>query len=155
MTPARVMAIPTSAEVETYAVSIGFKIDGGYFVDYWEQRGWFVKPGIPMRSWQATVRNWQRMENAKAGGSMAPSQHKCEADARREEAASRRMQVVAEAASRIRAMMSWLKSGDPCPWSKDPQAEIDDEVAKIRDHYGERGVSDLREKVKELGRKTP
>ena len=43
----------------------------------------------------------------------------------------------------------------PCPWSRDPQGEIDADVAKIRDHYGPDGVDELRKVVKELENKKP
>ena len=154
MSAARIMPIPSAHEVEAYAASIGFKVNGGYFVDYWEQRGWMVKPGIPMRSWQATIRNWQRMEAAKAGGASFQAQANPAEERRREEAA-RRAGVIAEAAGRVRALRSWILSGDKCPWSSDPQGEIDDEVAKIRDHYGPIGVDELRKAVKEQEAKTP
>ena len=154
MTAARAMEIPTAAEVADYAASIGFKLDGDYFCDYWAARGWYVKPGIPMRDWRAAVHNWKRMDAARVSGA-APLPPTSEAEIRRLEAEKRRADVIGEAAGRIRAMMSWLKSGKPCPWAKDPQAEIDAEVAKIRDHYGPKGVTDLREKVKELGRNKP
>lgn len=154
MSAARTMPIPTPAEVAEYAAGIGFKLDGGYFIDYWAARGWFVKPGIPMRDWRAAVRNWKRMDVSRSCGGMDPVRAD-PAEARRKEAAERRRQVIEETAGRIRAMMSWIKSGEKCPWSSDPQGEIDDEVAKIKDHYGPQGVADLREKVKELGRKYP
>lgn len=153
MSAKRVMDIPSSSEVAAYADSIGFKLDGGYFCDYWAQRGWFVKPGIPMRDWRAAVRNWARMDKAKACGATP-----AKSDPRenlRLEAARRRAEVIVEAAGRIRAMMSWLKSGSTCPWASDPQGEIDDEVAKIKDNYGPDGVAELRKVVKELGRKKP
>lgn len=141
------MVRPAPAEVEAYAESIGFKVDGGYFVDYWEQRGWFVKPGIPMRSWQATIRNWQRMEKAKSGGSSGPQPVRTEAEIIKADAAKRRAQVIAEAAERIVAMRSWIRAKTACPWCKDPQAEIDADKAKIRDHYGDSGVAELRAAV--------
>ena len=63
--------------------------------------------------------------------------------------------MIAEAAGRIRAMMSWIRAKKPCPWSRDPQGEIDADVAKIRDHYGPDGVDELRKVVKELENKKP
>ena len=155
MSAARIMAIPTAYEVETYATQIGFKVNGGYFVDYWEQRGWMVKPGIPMRSWQATIRNWQRMEQAKQAGISVPAQPQSPEQARRQEAAQRRAEVIQEAAGRICAMRSWVRAKKPCPWSSDPQGEIDADVAKIRDHYGPDGVADLRKAVNTLEEKKP
>jgi hypothetical protein len=155
VTAARIMPIPTSAEVEAYAESIGFKVDGGYFCDYWEQRGWFVKPGIPMRSWQATLRNWQRLEKAKGAGAGGFPPKTNPAEERKLEAARRRAEVIVEAAGRIRAMRSWLKSGQACPWASDPQGEIEADVAKIRDHYGPAGVDELRKVVRGLEGKKP
>jgi hypothetical protein len=149
------MPRPTPAEVEAYAASIGFKVDGGYFVDYWEQRGWFVKPGIPMRSWQATIRNWQRMEKAKSGGSAALQPVRTEAEIRRAEADKRQAAVIEEAAQRCVAMRSWIRSGKSCPWSKDPQAEVDAEKHKIFDHYGQKGADALRDAVRRLEEKKP
>ncbi len=50
MSPPRSIVIPTPEQVSEYAAGIGFKLDGGYFCDYWESRGWMVRPGILMRS---------------------------------------------------------------------------------------------------------
>ena len=149
------MPRPAPADVEAYAESIGFKVDGGYFVDYWEQRGWFVKPGIPMRSWQATIRNWQRMEKAKAGGTAAMQPQRSPAEIRMDEIAQRRAKVIEEAAERCVAMRSWIKAKKPCPWSKNPQAEVDAEKDKIFDHYGQKGADDLRAAVRRLEDKQP
>lgn len=146
------MQRPTPAEVAAYAAGIGFgKLDGEYFCDYWTARGWFVKPGIPMSDWRATVRNWKRMDEARKTGA-APAPAETPAAERRRHADERRAAVILDHAERIVAMMSWLKSQTPCPFSTDPQGVIDDDVAKIRDHYGPKGVEDLRAKVKELRR---
>lgn len=146
MSAAPAMKRPTPEEVEAYAASIGFKVDGGYFVDYWEQRGWFVRPGIPMRSWTAAVRNWQRMDRQRAAGQPQAAARN-PADALRAEAAARRLQVIREAADRIVAMRSWLREKKECPWVADPQGEIEDEKAKILDHYGPKGLDDLKAAV--------
>lgn len=145
------MEIPAPAEVAAYAASIGFKLDGGYFVDYWAERGWYVKPGLLMRDWKATVRNWKRMDEARKSGA-APAPAETPAAERKRYESERRAAVILDHAERIVAMMSWLKSQTPCPFSTDPQGVIDDDVAKIRDHYGHKGVEDLRAKVRELRR---
>lgn len=51
---------PAPEEVEEYARSIGFALDGGRFCDYYESRGWKYKGNVAMRDWKAAVRNWKR-----------------------------------------------------------------------------------------------
>ena len=61
---------PTAAEVSAYVKEIGGHIDPDRFVDYYEARGWELKPGQKMKSWKAEVRNWERREgNGRAGRS--------------------------------------------------------------------------------------
>lgn len=64
------MIKPTPEQVEEYAKSIGFKIDGEHFCDFYEMRGWVVAPRTPMSNWKAAVRTWKRNEQkwAKANG---------------------------------------------------------------------------------------
>lgn len=150
MAAVRSIQPPSPDEVAAYAASIGFTLDGGYFVDYWETRGWMVRPGIPMRSWQAAVRNWKRMDDARNGGStmrLSPAEEK------KREANARRLRVIEEAAGRIIALRSWLEDGDTCPYSKTPKEDIEREKDKIRDHFGPQGIEDLRKAVVELKRK--
>jgi len=52
-------------------------------------------------------------------------------------------------------MRSWIKAKMPCPWSQDPQAEVDAEKDKIFDHYGQKGADDLRAAVARLEGKQP
>lgn len=49
---------PTSQEVEDYAKSIDFEIDGEYFVNYYDAIGWVVGKK-PMKDWKAVVRTWK------------------------------------------------------------------------------------------------
>ncbi len=149
--PPRVMPVPSAQEVAAYAASIGFKLDADYFLDYWEARGWMMKSGVPMRSWQATVRNWARMEKARLAGT-APEPQKSPADLRREEAAQRRAEVIEEHAGRIVALRSWLEEGKECPFSSNPQEDIDRIKDKIRDQYGPKGFEDLRAAVIKIKR---
>ena len=47
-------------EVTDYAKSIDFELDGSYFVDYQEARGWKLKGGQVIKDWKACVRTWKR-----------------------------------------------------------------------------------------------
>lgn len=49
---------PTAGEVTEYAESIGFKLDGRQFVDFYEAKGWMVGKN-KMRDWRAAVRTWK------------------------------------------------------------------------------------------------
>jgi len=55
---------PNPQQVQEYAQSIGFRIDGQQFVDYYEARGWKYKGGVSMKNWQAAVRTWKRQGDA-------------------------------------------------------------------------------------------
>lgn len=138
------MKRPTPDEVSAYAKSVGFKLDGGYFVDYWEARGWLIKPGMPMRSWQATVRNWRRMEIARNNGRVPITP----AEERKRDADERRMKVIRESAGRIAALQSWMRVEGPCPYSSDLSGDIEREKIKIADLYGDKGIAILREEIK-------
>lgn len=51
---------PTREQVEAYCMQQGIHtVDASRFVDYYEANGWHVGTH-PMRSWQATIRNWAR-----------------------------------------------------------------------------------------------
>lgn len=51
---------PTIEEVRAYCKERQNGIDADYFFDYYEANGWKVGGKAPMKSWQATVRNWER-----------------------------------------------------------------------------------------------
>ena len=53
---------PTPKEVNDYAKEIDFKLDGDYFCDWNEARGWLISKN-PMKDWKAAIRTWKR--NAK------------------------------------------------------------------------------------------
>lgn len=55
----RTFIIPTASEVSSYGKEIGFLIDGEYFCDHYEARGWKLTSGI-MKDWKAAVRTWKR-----------------------------------------------------------------------------------------------
>jgi len=50
---------PTPEEATEYAKSIGFKLDGNHFVDYYAARGWELGKGRKMKDWKACVRTWK------------------------------------------------------------------------------------------------
>jgi hypothetical protein len=50
---------PSSQEVEIYAASIGYALDGQAWCDSYAAKGWMVGKA-KMKNWQAAVRNWKR-----------------------------------------------------------------------------------------------
>lgn len=50
---------PTVEEVKEFCLERGNQVDAEYFVNYYEARGWKLK-GVPMKSWKASVRTWER-----------------------------------------------------------------------------------------------
>lgn len=54
---------PAPEQVQAYAQSIGYTLDGQSFCDYYESRGWMIGKS-KMRNWQAAVRTWQRNQNS-------------------------------------------------------------------------------------------
>lgn len=50
---------PTPKEVEDYALSRGFPLDGEEFCDFYASKGWVVGKS-PMKDWRAAVRTWER-----------------------------------------------------------------------------------------------
>ena len=58
---------PTPAEVEEYARTIVYPtLDGEAFCDFYESKGWVVGKS-PMKSWEACVRTWRRMDRKRHG----------------------------------------------------------------------------------------
>jgi hypothetical protein len=62
---AKKFAKPGPEEVRSYAVSIGYHLNGEKFCDYYESKGWLIGKA-PMKDWQAAVRTWKR--NGYEGG---------------------------------------------------------------------------------------
>jgi len=50
---------PNPLEVSSYAKEIDFVLDGEYFCDHYEARGWKLN-NITMKDWKAAVRTWKR-----------------------------------------------------------------------------------------------
>jgi len=57
---------PTSSEVAEYAKTIDYLLDGEYFCDFYEARGWAVGRSL-MRDWRAAVRTWKQREGSQNG----------------------------------------------------------------------------------------
>jgi hypothetical protein len=56
-----VFSKPTAEEVSSYGQSIDFTLDGAYFLDYYDARGWKIK-GSPIKDWKACVRTWKKTQ---------------------------------------------------------------------------------------------
>ena len=50
---------PTPKEVEEYAKTIDFEIDGAYFVAYYEAAGW-MRGKTPIKNWKMAVVTWKK-----------------------------------------------------------------------------------------------
>lgn len=57
---------PTPQEVEEYAHSIDYNIDGEQFCDFYTSKGWTVGRSA-MKDWRACVRTWKRMDMKRHG----------------------------------------------------------------------------------------
>lgn len=53
----------SAAEVIEYCRSRGNTIDGQYFFDRMEARGWTFKDGKPVKDWKACIRTWEKFES--------------------------------------------------------------------------------------------
>ena len=62
---------PTPDEVNDYCLSMGYRVDGEQFVDFYAQKGWMVGKN-KMKDWRAAVRTWvhRRLED---GGNYQPA----------------------------------------------------------------------------------
>ncbi len=151
------MKRPTAAEVVEYASTIGFNLNGEYFVDYWEARGWVMKGGTPMKSWQATIRNWKRMDADRkaAGGPAGPAPSKSQAEIRREEAEARKQHIIEEYALRIATAESWLRVPvhKRPPFASNAEDEKAEAIAKCRSNFGQDSLPLLWEAVKKIQRR--
>ena len=139
---------PSVAEVAEYAAGIGYAIDAGHFVDYWEARGWEVRPRIKMKDWRAAVRNWRRQEKTWAVEKGAPGKpDAAEKDAHREEVA----QGVAK--QLLEEMLFWVRlSRQDDEEGRERHAEavakIAETAARARRLGGKRALEVLRARVR-------
>lgn len=57
---------PTPEQVEEYARTIDYTIDGEAFCDFYESKGYMIGKS-PMKCWKACVRTWKRMDAKRHG----------------------------------------------------------------------------------------
>lgn len=62
---------PSAQDVTAYGLTLGSKVDGSQFCDFYESKGWKIG-NAPMKSWQAAVRNWIRRDHENGNGVKAP-----------------------------------------------------------------------------------
>ena len=58
---------PTVGEVLAYCRERGNAVDPGRFVDFYASKGWKVG-SASMKDWRAAVRNWEREDRSRSGG---------------------------------------------------------------------------------------
>ena len=122
---------PTAAEAVEYAASIGFKLDGEAFVDYYDSVGWVVGAGRkPMKNWQAAIRTWKR--NQKTDGCLQST------DSER---------YMKEAVARTRKIQQYVRSGYDYE-STDPKVALRRYWVALRDKHGEKFIDELKERLK-------
>jgi hypothetical protein len=63
---------PTPSEVTEYAKSIGFTLNGQYFCDSYEKKGWMIGRS-PVKSWKACVKTWKHNDYGRGGFGAKPS----------------------------------------------------------------------------------
>lgn len=62
---AKRFAPPSLDEVKAYIIEKQYDIDGQYFIDFYESKGWMIGKN-KMKDWKATIRGWQA-RNRKGG----------------------------------------------------------------------------------------
>jgi hypothetical protein len=121
---------PSAAEAVEYAASIGFKLDGEAFVDYYDSVGWVVGAGRkPMKNWQAAIRTWKR--NQKADGTLQST------DSDR---------YMKEAISRIRTMQQYVRSNVPYQGGN-PKDAMRRYWRGLRDKHGPKFIDELKQRL--------
>lgn len=63
---------PTSQEVESYAKSIDFQIDGERFLAYYRKTGWKTNGGAKIVDWRSCVVTWKKGSDKKQPSQKAP-----------------------------------------------------------------------------------
>lgn len=63
---------PTVEEVRAYCQERGNDIDPQRFVDYYAATGWKRNGNVPVKDWQACVRNWERREKMSSQKAITP-----------------------------------------------------------------------------------
>lgn len=159
-TPRKAFAPPTAEEVAAYAREIGYaKLaeDPGRFTDYYETCGWRTNHG-PMKNWQATVRNWRRMDRDRGFAAPADAwKERVEEEERRKESEARMREVVGRYAREWLVADGWQRNPAPVPLGdtgrflrgpEDPAKEKRLIEIKTRDAFGPEGFAMLRECIR-------
>jgi hypothetical protein len=60
---------PTAAQVEAYAKTIGFDLNGNVFIDHYEVSGW-MRGKSPIKDWKACVRTWKSRQRENGGNNV-------------------------------------------------------------------------------------
>ncbi len=122
---------PTAAEATEYAASIGFKLDGEAFCDYYDSVGWVVGAGRkPMRDWKAAIRTWKR--NQKKDGCLQIT------DSDR---------YLKEAVAKTRKIQQYIRAGYDYE-STDPKVALRRYWVALRDKHGEKFIENLKLQLK-------
>jgi hypothetical protein len=134
---------PTPEQVTAYARSIGYRLDGGQFVDYYDQVGWVCGAAKkPMADWQAAVRLWKR--NAPPSMIFDPGREKYQAAMTQRRTDSAHLD---EKLKDLLAIRSWLGKGK-MPGHGDPAEEERRFLSATRDKLGPAFVTALLEKAR-------
>lgn len=139
---------PEPVAVTAYAASLGYKLDGEAFCDYYESKGWLVGKS-PMKCWQAAVRTWKR--NATSAQLFNPSAEGARARvAKREQLADEEERYLKEQGEAFMALKSWRGAKDS------PYGDIEEKISRFlsgcRDKFGAAFVAKL---LETYGRRTP
>ncbi len=62
---------PTVEDVRQYCQERKNGIDPEHFIDYYQTRGWYLKPGQRMKDWKACIRTWERNQKGVRNGTSA------------------------------------------------------------------------------------
>lgn len=132
---------PTPDEATAYAATIGFKLDGEEFCDFYQAKGWKVGT-TPMADWRAAIRTWKRRNKNNPAFMIQPSRQDD-----RSRLAAIDQKYVEEYAERIAALRSWR--GKPnCPLGDVADAERR-LLSKIRDTHGQQLLAQVLARCKE------
>ena len=139
---------PDPQAVTSYAASLGYKLDGEAFCDYYESKGWLVGKS-PMKCWQAAVRTWKR--NATSVQLFNPAAENARARAaKKEQLVDEEERYLKEKGEELMALKSWRGAKDS-PWG-DIEEKISRHLSACRDKFGAAFVAKL---LETYGRRTP
>jgi hypothetical protein len=136
---------PTPQEVTEYAASIGFKIDGDYFCNSYQAKGWIYSGTTPLRDWRAAVRTWKIRNKYYPGPVQKPAVVKF-AEQRRRQLIEQKQ--ITEYAGRIQAIRAWRGNAN-CPFGNPIDVELRMRT-KIKDNFGDAFLAQVLTKCKDI-----